>query len=222
MNDSARSNLKAIYDRRFAALSDYRRGVWAILARKFFQPLVPEHGAVLDLGCGWGEFINQIRARHRFGMDMNRSSLDHLDDGVVFLNQDCSEPWALEDNSLDAIFTSNHLEHLSDKDRLRTTLIEGFRCLKSGGRMICIGPNIKHLTGAYWDFWDHFVPLTELSLKEGLELVGFRVERCVGRFLPYTMTTGFRWPLWTVSLYLKVPLLWWWRGKQFLLIAVKP
>jgi SAM-dependent methyltransferase len=222
MNDSVRPDLKAIYDRRFAALSDYRRGVWAILVREFFQPLIPEHGAVLDLGCGWGEFVNQIRAKRRFGMDMNRSSLDHLDEGVVFLHQDCSEPWALEDSSLDAVFTSNHLEHLPDKDRLRATLMEGFRCLKSGGRIICVGPNIKHLPGAYWDFWDHFVPLTELSLKEVLELVGFRVERCVGRFLPYTMTTGFRWPLWTVWLYLKLPFLWRWHGKQFLLIAVKP
>jgi hypothetical protein len=36
------------------------------------------------------------------------------------------------------------------------------------------------------------------------------------------MATGFRWPPRFVSLYLRLPLLWRWVGKQFLLIAVKP
>jgi SAM-dependent methyltransferase len=222
VNDVLQTELTATYDRRFADRSDYRRRVWAILVREFFQPLMPEHGTVLDLGCGWGEFVNQIRAQRRFGMDLNPSCPDHLEEGVTFLHQDCSQRWNLDDNSLDAIFTSNFLEHLANKAALQATLTEGFRCLRPGGRIVCLGPNIKHLPGAYWDFWDHFVPLTDLSLKEGLELIGFRTERSVDRFLPYTMATGFRWPPRFVSLYLRLPLLWRWVGKQFLLIAVKP
>jgi SAM-dependent methyltransferase len=214
--------LERTYDRRFAGLQAYRREVWSILTREFFQRFVPEQGAVLDLGCGWGEFINQIRAARKFGMDLNQSTRRHLDDAVVFLHQDCSAGWAVEDGALDTVFTSNFFEHLPDKASLGGTLKEAFRCLKPGGRLICLGPNIKYLPGAYWDFWDHYLPLTERSLTEGVELVGFRVERCLGRFLPYTMDTGFHPPLWTVSLYLQAPFLWRWFGKQFLLIAVKP
>ena len=154
-------------------------------------------------------------------MDLNPSASRHLDDGVVFVHQDCSLRWPLEDATLDTVFTSNFFEHLPDKESLRRTLEQALRCLKSGGRIVCLGPNIKYVPGSYWDFWDHYLPLTEVSLKEGLELVGFRVERCVGRFLPYTMDTGFHPPTWTVSVYLHLPLVWRWFGKQFLLIAVK-
>lgn len=222
MRSAVQSELKATYERRFAGESDYRRRVWAVLTKEFFQSLIPEQCAVLDLGCGWGEFVNQIRAKRKFGMDMNPSSPEHLDPDVVFLHQDCSLRWPLDEGSLDAVFSSNFFEHLPDKQALRATLAEAFRCLRSGGRIVCLGPNIKYLPGAYWDYWDHFLPLTELSLKEVLELVGFRVERCWGRFLPYTMAGGIVWPGWIVSTYLKIPLLWRWRGKQFLLVAAKP
>jgi len=222
MNAAVQPELKATYERRFAGVSDYRTQVWAVLTRDFFQRFVPEQGVVLDLGCGWGEFVNQIRAWRKFGMDLNPSSRDHLDGSVLFLHQDCSTRWALADNSLDTIFTSNFFEHLPDKESLRATFVEAFRCLKPGGRIICLGPNIKFLSGSYWDFWDHYLPLTELSLKERIELTGFRVERCVGRFLPYTMTTGRHWPAWVVLVYLRFPILWRWFGKQFLVIAVKP
>ena len=53
-----------------------------------------------------------------------------------------------------------------------------------------MGPNIKCVPGAYWDFFDHYVALTELSLQEALELAGFRSERIVDRFLPYTMVNA--------------------------------
>jgi SAM-dependent methyltransferase len=219
---STPADLARTYERRFAGVREYRRRVWSVLTREFFQPLVPQHGAVLDLGCGWGEFINQIRAAQRLGMDLNPSTRRNLDSAVVFLHQDCSVRWAVEDGSLDTVFTSNFFEHLPDKASLGRTLSEAFRCLKVGGRLVCLGPNIKCLPGAYWDFWDHYLPLTELSLREGVELAGFRVDRSVGRFLPYTMDTGFRPPLWTVSLYLKLPIVWRWFGKQFLIVAVKP
>ena len=37
--------------------------------------------------------------------------------------------------------------------------------------MIALGPNIKYLPGSYWDFWDHFLCLTEMSLGEALEVI---------------------------------------------------
>jgi SAM-dependent methyltransferase len=155
-------------------------------------------------------------------MDLNPSVPGHLQPGVVFLHQDCSTRWAVPDQSLDTVFSSNFFEHLATKDALRATIDEAFRCLKPGGRFVCMGPNVKYLPGAYWDFWDHHLALTELAMREVLELAGFRVERCVGRFLPYTMVSGIQWPTFLVSLYVRMPWLWRWRGKQFLLVAVRP
>src|SRR5690349_24406245 len=101
-------------------------------------------------------------------MDLNPGTRENLDAQVSFLEQDCSTRWPLGDQSLDLVFTSNFFEHLPNKTALGRTLEEVFRCLKPGGRLVAMGPNIKHTLGRYWDFWDHYLPLTEKSLAEGL------------------------------------------------------
>ena len=180
---------------RFEGNAAYRVAVWKILTRQFFSRWIPPQATVLDLGCGWGEFINQIRAERKYGMDLNPDLPAKLVPEVAFLAQDCSEPWALPDETLDVVFTSNFFEHLPSKESLRRTLDQAFRCLRPGGQIICLGPNIKFLPGSYWDFWDHCLALTEASLSEGLRLAGFAVDRAIDRFLPYSMSQGFSPPL---------------------------
>jgi hypothetical protein len=85
-----------------------------------------------------------------------------------------------------------------------------------------MGPNVKFIGGAYWDFWDHHLALTDVSLKELFDLQGFQVEKVVDRFLPYTMVNKRHLPMLLVSSYLHFPLAWRVFGKQFLLIARKP
>jgi len=141
---------------------------------------------------------------------------------VRFLGQDCSERWPFSGGDLDVVFTSNFFEHLPDKKTLGATLDEVFRCLRSGGKLIALGPNIRFTGGRYWDFWDHFLPLTERSLCEGLAVRGFVIERCEPQFLPYSMVHRARYPLWMLRLYVRFPLLWRWYGEQFLIVAKKP
>jgi SAM-dependent methyltransferase len=212
--------LQAIYERRFRQERvAYREQLWATLVERFFQPMIPADAAVLDLGCGYGEFINRIHARERYAMDLNPKATDHLAAGVKFLFQDCSARWELPDASLDVVFTSNFFEHLPDKLALKLTLLEARRCLKPGGRLIALGPNIKHVQGAYWDFWDHFLCLTEASLAEALANNGYRVRQAIPRFLPYTTINQPAYPMAFVRLYLRLPLLWRFFGKQFLVVA---
>jgi SAM-dependent methyltransferase len=213
--------LQVIYSQRFAESRGYRQKVWQVLTADFFQPLIKPDGAVLDLGCGYGEFINQIAAREKYGMDLNPDSARMLAAGVRFFQQDCSQTWPLAENSLDAVFTSNFFEHLPDKATLGRALEQAHRCLRPGGRLFAMGPNIKYLPGAYWDFWDHYLPLTETSLCEGLENRGFSIERCEPRFLPYTMVKAREYPLLLLRTYLKLPLAWRLLGKQFLIVAAK-
>ena len=214
-------DLERQYQRRFAALDSYRDSVWQVLVRDFFQHYVDPSAAVLDLGSGWGEFIRHIHAHRRIAMDLNSDMPSHVGPRVETLLQDCSQPWQISDSSLDVVFTSNFLEHLPDKDALRRTLGEALRCLKNGGRIICLGPNIRFLHGAYWDFCDHFLPLTDRSMIEVLTLTGFAIERVEPRFLPYSMSQGFTPPIGFVTLYIRLPFLWRILGKQFLLVARK-
>jgi SAM-dependent methyltransferase len=213
--------LQQAYAMRFEQTAQYRIAVWKILTATFFSRWIPESSVILDLGCGWGEFINQINAKRKYGMDLNPASPSKLAQDVTFLDQDCSAPWDIPDAYLDVVFTSNFFEHLPSKESLRRTLDQAFRCLKPDGRLICLGPNIKFLPGSYWDFWDHFLPLTELSLKEGLELAGFEIDFLTDRFLPYSMSQGFTLPLPFLRLYLRFPFLWRFAGKQFLIVARK-
>ena len=220
--DPVPSELQRIYQQRFDPQVAYRNAVWQVLTSSFFQRLVPADGAVLDLGCGYGEFINNIHAGRKFAMDLNPSAPQHLAAGIQFFEQDCSKPWPLDAHSLDVVFTSNFFEHLPDKATLARTLREAFHCLRPGGVLIALGPNIRHVPGRYWDFWDHYLCLTDLSLGEGMQTIGFEVPTRIGAFLPYTMSGKVRFPLWMLRLYLALPFAWRFFGHQFLVIGRKP
>lgn len=216
------NELSRIYSARFNETAAYRNRVWQILTEHFFSRWIPVSSTVLDLGCGYGEFINNVVAGRKMAMDLNPDSKARLDPDVEFLHQDCSSPWEVEPATLDIVFTSNFFEHLPDKDCLKKTLAEAFRCLRPGGRLIAMGPNIKYLPGLYWDFFDHHTILTEASLAEALSLTGFEPQTVIGRFLPYTLINAPQPPLIFLHLYLAMPWLWWIKGRQFLLVATKP
>jgi SAM-dependent methyltransferase len=215
------TDLSRIYAQRFEPNLDYRKRVWRVLIDSFFQQYVAPGAVVLDLGCGYGEFINQVQAGHKYAMDLNPDAPSYLSDDVEFIRQDCSQPWPVGAASLDAIFTSNFFEHLPDKAALGRTLDHAHQALKPGGLLIAIGPNIRLLPGAYWDFWDHYIPLTESSLGEALENRAFQIKRKEPAFLPFTMAGKRPVPLALISLYLAMPWLWRFLGKQFLVISAK-
>ena len=154
-------------------------------------------------------------------MDLNPEAAELAATEVMIIQQDCSEDWRVPPGSLDVVFTSNFLEHLPTKAALERTLQHAYGALVPGGRLIALGPNIKHLPGAYWDLFDHYLPLTELSLTEVLTKCGFRIELCQGRFLPYTMSDGKEYPIWMLRAYLSLNIAWRIFGKQFLVVASK-
>ena len=217
MNDE----LDQIYEIRFSGFEKYRNEVWKILLDKFFTKWVAQDATILDLGCGYGEFINQADAKVKHAMDLNPRTRELLNGDVIFHEQDCSLPWPFEENSLDLIFTSNFFEHLPDKKSLDATIFEAKKCLKSGGKIIAMGPNISVLNGKYWDFWDHHVALSEQSVSELLKIHKLKILSSLPRFLPYNMVRIKKKPLFFLQLYLMLPIVWRFFGKQFLIVAEK-
>ena len=130
-------------------------------------------------------------------------------------------PWQLPEQTLDTVFTSNFFEHLPNKDALSRTLAQVARALRSGGQLIAMGPNIRVLNGSYWDFWDHHIALTDRSLAEVMRLHGFKIREIHPQFLPYTLVGTPQYPLWTLKLYLRLPMFWRFFGGQFLIIATR-
>jgi SAM-dependent methyltransferase len=215
------AELQNIYEARFASTHAYRNEVWKVLTAAFFQKLVPPGGAALDLGCGYGEFINNISCGTKYGMDLNPDVTRYLSRDVRLLPQDCSATWEMPDQSLDVVFTSNFFEHLPDKRALSRTLHQAHRCLRRGGKLIAMGPNVRALPGQYWDFFDHHIALSERSLSEALRIAGFSIVRSVPRFLPFTLVDAPRYPLFMLRVYLALPLAWRIFGRQFLVVAEK-
>lgn len=215
-------DLQQIYSRRFEGSLTYRNSVWRVLTSGFFVKWIRPQHSVLDLGCGYCQFINNIECAAKYGMDLNPSAKGYASKDVTLFEQDCSARWPLAENSLDAVFTSNFFEHLPTKTALEATLQEALRCLKPGGRLIAMGPNIAAVGGHYWDFFDHHVALTDQSLVEVLEKTGYKIERSVARFLPYTMVNAPEYPLAFLRLYLSLPFAWRFMGGQFLVVATKP
>jgi SAM-dependent methyltransferase len=214
-------NLAQIYEKRFSGHENYRNRVWKILINDFFSNRISTTDHILDLGCGYGEFINNTKCDVRHAMDLNPKTKSLLDKEIIFHQQDCSESWKIDPNSLDLVFTSNFFEHLRNKESLNRTMGEIKMALKPGGRLIAMGPNISILKGRYWDFWDHHVALSDQSLCELLQIHDFTVEQSYSKFLPYNMVRVKERPLFLVSLYLRFPILWKLIGKQFLLVAKK-
>jgi SAM-dependent methyltransferase len=215
------TTLERQYKLRFSENEHYRNQVWKILCSEFFSRYIPADSKVLDVGSGWGEFINNVIAAEKYAMDLNPDAKARLSPAINFIHQDCSKPWGLTSQSLDVAFSSNFLEHLPDKSGIERTLSEAFRCLKNNGILICMGPNIKYVSGKYWDFFDHHLPLTESSIAEVFRLSGFSIELCLSRFLPYSMSTGKNAPLFLVTMYLHLSMLWPLIGQQFLVIGRK-
>ena len=213
-------DLDTLYHARFAA-EDLRRKaeIWKVLCRQFFQQYVAPPDTVLDLACGTGEFINNIRAAQRIGVDLRTESASALAPGVRFIRATATDLSTIGDASIDCVFTSNFLEHLLTKDDMSKVLAGVHRILRVGGRFLIMGPNIRYLPGAYWDFFDHHLPLTERSVVEALLVAGFGIERVVDRFLPYSTKSQLPQAPWLVSLYLRLPLAWPLFGKQFFVVG---
>jgi SAM-dependent methyltransferase len=217
------TDLASLYRHRFQEdeLAPKRR-IWETLCRQYFQKLIPEGATVLDMACGYGEFINSIRCQKKLAIDLNPDSPQYLAPEVDFHAVPADSMRGLSDNSVDIVFTSNFLEHLPSKEVLAKVFSEVNRVLKPGGKFIVMGPNIKYLYAEYWDFIDHHLPLSHLSLVEALQLGNFDIDSVIDRFLPYTTQSRLPQTPLLISAYLKLPIAWRILGKQFLVVARKP
>jgi len=219
-----RSALSKLYSRRFPkSQRERRKRIWGELIDGFFQREIDSAGGgrVLEIASGYGEFISQIKSSERFAIDLNPDSATFVGSGVTFFCESSGRLDRLGLTRLDVVFMSNYLEHLDNKVALEKLLDVIHSSLRLNGKLIILGPNLRYLPGEYWDYYDHHLGLTHLSLSEILELKGFALERVIPKFLPYTANGSLPSHPLLVRLYLKFPLAWRILGKQFLIIATK-
>jgi SAM-dependent methyltransferase len=113
------NDLSELYKIRFAEEQLPRKNaIWQVICSQFLQKFISPKSTVIDIACGYGEFINNIEAGRKIAVDMNPDALSFLNTDVEF--HQCSAlqiDFDLADTA-DVVFTSNFLEHLPDKKTL--------------------------------------------------------------------------------------------------------
>ena len=221
MRHEPQPDLESIYTMRFSGSEAQRNRVWQILTRHYFRRWIASTDTVLDLGAGYCEFINNIQAGRKIAVDLNPVTSVKAAPNVTVVSQDVTTPWPVESQSVDVVFTSNFFEHLSSKQDLAYCLSEIHRVLHPNGRLLALGPNIRFCYDIYWDFFDHYLPLSERSLIEAAGVANFSPEKVIPRFLPFTMQGKAPPPSALIRLYLILPLAWRLLGKQFFVVLRK-
>jgi len=195
--------------------------LWKLLCREFFQKYIAADAAVLDIGAGYCEFINNIKAGAKYAVDLNPDTPRFAAPDVKVFIADATKLDFLEENIIDIAFMSNFLEHLNTKFEVLAVLKSVLRILKPGGKVLILQCNVRYAYKQYWDFFDHNIPLTDKSLAEALELAGFKINKIYPRFLPYTTKSRLPWNDWLVKAYLRIPLAWKILGAQAFIVGEK-
>src|SRR5262245_60861254 len=110
--------LSTIYAHRFKNFEIERDRIWQVLAASYFQKWVRPTDAVLDIGAGYCEFINNIEAKEKFALDVNPMTRLRAVSNVTVLLQDVCRSWPMKSETIDVAFISNFFEHLLSKEDL--------------------------------------------------------------------------------------------------------
>jgi SAM-dependent methyltransferase len=216
-------DLRTLYGHRFSADEvDARERVWRAACEQFLQRYVRASDTVLDVAAGDAVFLRHIRAARRIAVDL-RADVDSLAaHGIEAIACAAQEVGERLPATADVVFVSNFLEHLRSKDEVIDVLRACFAATRPGGRVLVLQPNARFVGGAYWDFIDHHVALTERSVAEALDLAGYTVEEVIPRFLPYTSKSRLSALSRLAPLYMRVRPLWSLFGGQAFVVGRRP
>lgn len=137
-------------------------------------------GRLLDIGCGVGDFLNQIQKQdwEVMGIEPSEDAKSIAKNRLGFCPLSPSDYSSLEDHSFDVITMWHVLEHVDD---LKSQTKELTRLLKTGGRLIIALPNYQSFDCQYykdhWAAWDvprHLNHFSSDCLQHIFSSIGFQ------------------------------------------------
>ena len=182
-----------------------RRVLWRTLCDSYFQRLVSSGDTVLELGCGYGDFINNIRCASKIAVDSWPGAAGHLNSDVRFHPDSVSDLRGISDRSVDFVFASNVFEHVSRDDFLRS-LGEVRRVLRENGTINILQPNYRFCYDEYFDDYTHISIYSDRSICDVLRVNGWQIVESKPRFLPLTVKSRLPVSSALIRLYLASPL----------------
>lgn len=181
-----------------------RAKVWEHLC-DYLQRFVPADADVLELGAGWCDFSNQVKARRVVAMDLDATVHTAAADHVESVVGDSTDLSQFEDDSFDLVFASNLLEHLH-REQSDSLLSHAQRVLRPGGRLMLMQPNFRLNPGRYFDDFTHVAIYTDQSLSDYLVSQGWSIEQSMARFMPLTLKSKGSRLTFVVPWYLRSPI----------------
>eukprot|EP01037_Dinobryon_pediforme_P012730 gene12730-12826_t len=167
--------------------------VWGALWRYYFRHRISASDTVLDLGCGYGDFINSVKARRRIALDLWPGFKKYIAPGVETVVGPVTDLSSFADGSIDYAFASNLFEHITQADL--AAVLAGLRNkLSPKGCITMLQPNYRYCASEYFDDYTHISVWSHISLADFLTANGFDVTEVQPRFLPLTIKS--RLPVW--------------------------
>jgi len=168
-------------------VDDPRRDVlWQSLWRYRFSAMVTPDDCVLDLGAGYGSFINTVVARRRIAVDAWEGFPAHLAPGIEHHVGSVTDLGFLDDDTVDFTFASNLFEHLTKED-FATVLATLRAKLSPRGTLTIVQPNFRYAFREYFDDFDHKAIYSHVSLADFLEANSYEVFLTEPRFMPFSV-----------------------------------
>jgi len=193
-----------------------RNSLWRTLCRCYFAKMIEPAFHVLELGAGYGHFINHVQAKCRTAVDQWEGMPGHLLPGIAGHVGSVEELDFLPDSSVDFAFASNLFEHLTQIQFARV-LAELRRVLTAKGTLTILQPNFRYASAEYFDDYTHVSIYSHVSLCDFLAVHGYEVIDCQPKFLPLTVKSRIPVHPLLIRLYLLSP--WKPMGKQMLVRA---
>lgn len=163
-----------------------RAVLWQVLS-EYLARYIPPTASVLELGAGYCDWINAVRAAHKVALDVWDEMPRYAASDVRAICHDLTQGLdILGDARFDAVLASNVLEHF-EPDTAARLVTEVFGHLNGGGRFIIIQPNFRFAYRRYFDDYTHRSVFTDVSLPNLLRALGFEIERVDARFMPYSL-----------------------------------
>ena len=79
------NNLSELYKIRFAEKELPRKNaIWRVICNEYLQNFVKPTDTVVDVACGYGEFLNNIHANKKIAVDLNADAREFLDADVEY------------------------------------------------------------------------------------------------------------------------------------------
>jgi SAM-dependent methyltransferase len=179
--------------------------VWQALWRFYFSGLVAPDDCVLDLGAGYGSFINHVVAKRRIALDVWPDLPRHLAPGVEAIVGPVTDLGFLADGSVDFAFASNLFEHIQQETF--AGVLDALRAkISARGTLNILQPNYRYAFREYFDDYTHVAIYSHVSLVDFLTANGYEATLVVPRFLPLTVKSRMPVSPWLIAAYLASPI----------------